>query len=238
MRWLVSLAVLAGCSAAPVDVLVFSRTLGFRHTSIPDGIAAVQAMGATGELRVQATEDPAVLADPTGFGVLLFLSTSGDVLDDTQQKAVEAWAVPGHGFMGVHSASNTEYDWPFYGQLLGAWFRTHPAIQTANLLVEDGAHPATVELPATWSHEDEWYEYLMTPRGKVHVLLRVDESTYVGGTMGDHPIAWCHTPGGVRVFYTALGHPEAAWHDPTFLAHIEGGLRWTAGLASGDCPAP
>jgi type 1 glutamine amidotransferase len=238
MRCLLLLAMLTGCQQAPVDVLVFSRALGFDHPSITNGWEAVSAMGASGELRIQFSKDPARLSDPSKFGVLFFLSTSGDVLDATQQAAVEAWVGAGKGFVGVHAAADTEYDWPFYGDLVGARFLTHPAEQPADVVVADSLHPATRELPPIWRHTDEWYEFRMQPKN-VHVLLRVDEKSYMGGATGpDHPLAWCHTPSGARSFYTALGHPPAAWRDPTFLKHIEGGLRWAAGLEPGNCEAP
>jgi type 1 glutamine amidotransferase len=233
------MALLGGCgapAAAPVvDVLVFSRALGFDHPSITNGWEAVSQMGASGELRIQLSKDPKKLLDPSRFGVLFFLSTSGDVLDAAQQAAVEAWIGDGKGFVGVHAAADTEYDWPWYGDLVGARFLTHPAEQAADVKVADTVHPSTRGLPATWRHTDEWYEFRAPPKN-VHVLLRVDEASYQGGMTGaDHPIAWCQSFKGARSFYTALGHPTAAWSDPTFLKHIEGGLRWAAGLEPGEC---
>jgi type 1 glutamine amidotransferase len=240
MRAILACLLVAGCAPPePADELVFSRTLGFRHPSIPAGIAAVRAIAADGRLRVEASEDPAVLRDPSRFRVLVFLSTSGDVLEAAEQEAVERWLTPGHGLVGVHAASDTEYNWPAYGRALlggGAWFLTHPAIQPARVTVEDPSHPATAGLPATITRTDEWYDFRVNPRGKVHVLLRVDEASYTGGTMGvDHPIAWCSDEG-ARTFYTAMGHTEESYREPELVAHLAGGLRWAAGLVDGACP--
>jgi type 1 glutamine amidotransferase len=219
-------------------VLVFSRTTGFRHDSIPAGIVAVRALGAGGGFGVDATEDAAAFtgANLARYRAVVFLNTTGDVLDDRQQQAFEAYVRGGGGYVGVHSATDTEYGWPFYGELVGAWFAGHPAVQPARIVVEDRSHPATAQLGATWSRTDEWYNFRVDPRARVHVLLRLDESSYQGGTMGaDHPIAWCHSVGAGRSFYTGGGHTDEAFGDVAFRAHLLGAIRYAAGLAGGDC---
>jgi type 1 glutamine amidotransferase len=215
-------------------VLVFSRTAGYRHASIPRGIAAVRELGSRHSLIVEATEDPKVFSDSglRPYKVVVFLSTTGDVLDDAQQAAFERWVRAGGGFVGVHSASDTEYDWPWYGQLVGAYFKRHPAIAQATVDVRDRSHPSTRCLAARWSRTDEWYDFRAPPAGDVHVLATLDESTYAGGEMGaSHPIAWYHERDGGRAWYTALGHTEESYAEPAFLDHLAGGILWAAGAA-------
>ena len=225
-------------SAASGGILVFTRTTGFRHDSIPDGVAAVRRIAEESGLPVDATEDPGAFTDGTlaSYRAVVFLLTTGDVLDDVQQAAFERWATAGGGWVGVHSASDTEYDWPFYGRLVGAYFAGHPAVQPAAIHVEDRAHPGTSGLPGTWLRTDEWYDFRANPRSSVHVLAALDETTYSGGSMGpDHPIAWCQEISGTRSFYTAGGHTRESYTEPLFLSHLAGGIRWAARLEPGFC---
>jgi uncharacterized protein len=215
-------------------VLVFSRTTGYRHRSIPAGVAAVGEIAAGLGFSVDATEDASVFTG-TGlapYAVVVFLSTSGEVMDAAGQAAFEGYVRAGGNFVGVHAASTTGYGWPFYRRLVGAWFDRHPAVQPATIRVTDHAHPATAHLGDTWAWTDEWYDFRTDPTGEVRVLLTVDESTYSGGGMGaSHPIAWCHDSLGGRAFYTALGHPSEAYAEPVFRSHLEGGIRYaTDGL--------
>jgi type 1 glutamine amidotransferase len=214
------------------EALVFSRTAVFRHTSIPQGIAALRMLGTQRGWRVTATEDPTLFTDQglAPFNVVVFLSTTGDVLNPDQQAAFERFIRRGNGFVGIHSATDTEYDWPWYGALVGAYFRAHPEIQPARIHIE-AAHPSTMGLPSTWMRTDEWYGFRDNPRSRVTVLLALDESSYMPGasTMGgDHPIAWSHEHDGGRAFYTALGHTEASYAEPLFLQHLAGGIEWAA----------
>ncbi|MFD8262868.1 ThuA domain-containing protein [Streptomyces griseoluteus] len=239
-------ALLLGCVTGPAAakptetgrVLVFSKTAGFRHDSIPDGIAAVQQLGATDGLTVDTTEDATAFTSRNlrRYEAVVFLSTTGDVLNSAQQRAFEGYIRQGGGYVGVHAAADTEYDWPFYGGLAGSWFDSHPAIQPATVVVEDHAHPSTAALPARWERTDEWYNYRSNPRERAHVLASLDESSYSGGTMnGDHPIAWCQSYQGGRAFYTGGGHTRESYADPAFRAHLLGGLRWATGAAQADC---
>jgi type 1 glutamine amidotransferase len=228
--------------------LVFSRTTGFRHTEcIEHGTAAIADMAAREGFGVDTTEDPAAFSDAAlaGYDVVIWLCTSGDVLADDQKAAFERYIGAGHGYAGIHSASDTEFDWPWYGGLVGAYFRDHPGgvnpqFQTATIDVEDRESAATSGLPARWTREEEWYSFRTNPRPDVHVLLSVDERTYdargysePGGSppMGDHPIAWYHAYGGGRAWYTAGGHTRESYADPLFLAHLEGGIEYAAGRA-------
>jgi len=253
---LVVLTLVAGaCVAGPADqgprrppapaaraarVLVLSKTAGFRHASIPAGVAAVRRLGEAHGFVVEATEDAGRISDGglAPYRAVVFLSTTGDFLDSAEQAALQRFVERGGGWVGVHAAADAEVGWPWYGGLVGAWFARHPAVQPATVHVTDRRHPATASLPASWERTDEWYDFRSNPRGSVHVLATVDESTYTGGRMGaDHPVVWCHTVGAGRSFYTALGHTTESFAEPLFLAHLLGAIRWTAGLAPGDCPS-
>jgi type 1 glutamine amidotransferase len=216
----------------PFRVLVFSRTAGYRHASIPAGIAALQVLGAFNDFAVEATEDPAAFNDTTlaRFDAVVFLSTTGDVLDDSHEAAFERYFRAGHGFVGVHSASDTEYDWPWYRTMLGTAFGSHPPIQQGTVIVVDPGQPSTRALPDPWVRTDEWYNFPEQPTG-VSVLVRVDESTYTGGTMGVvHPISWQHAFEGGRAWYTAMGHTACSFSERAFLDHLLGGIEWAAGI--------
>ncbi|MGW2045767.1 ThuA domain-containing protein [Streptomyces sp. NPDC001858] len=210
-------------------LLVYTRTTAYRHESIPDAVAAVRALG---EFAVDHTEDPAALeASLDGYAAVLFLSTSGEVLTPAGRRRLAEYVEAGGGFAGVHAAACTEYDWPYYGELLGARFARHPQYQPGKAVIEDRDHPATRSLPTVWDFTDEWYDFRANPRGQVRVLAVADESSYEGGEMGaDHPLVWCREQGQGRVFYTALGHAAEAYRDPDFLAHLRGGITWAAGV--------
>ena len=217
-----------------LSVLVFSKTNGYRHASIPDGVDMLTALGDEKGWTVAATEDSTVFRRErlAAVDVVVFLSTSGDVLGPPGQRALQAFVQNGGGFVGIHAASDTEYDWPWYGRLVGAYFKGHPPVQAATVRVEDRSHPSTRMLPAAWSRRDEWYDFRTNPRDSVRVLATLDASTYDGGTMGDdHPIAWCRRVGDGRAWYTAGGHTAASFREPLFRQHVHGGLQWAAGRA-------
>ncbi|MFF5230826.1 ThuA domain-containing protein [Dactylosporangium sp. NPDC000521] len=226
----------------PFDVLVFSKTAGFRHDAIPAGITAIKQLGAANGFTVDTTEDGAAFTDANlaKYEVVVWLSTTGDVLDATQQAAFERYIRAGGGYAGVHAASDTEYDWPWYGELVGSYFTSHPAQQQATIKVEDPAHPSTKDLPDRWSRYDEWYNFRANPRGKVHVLASLDETSYTPGTgaMGaDHPFSWCRDYDGGRSWYTGAGHTQESYSDPLFLSHLLGGIETAAGVLKSDCSA-
>lgn len=228
--------------ASSYDVLVFSRTAGFRHGSIPEGVAAVERLGAEHGFTVTATEDATAFSDAglADYEVVLWLSTTGDVLDTDQQAAFERYIQGGGGYVGVHAASDTEYDWPWYGDLVGAYFNGHPRQQTATVKVNGASNPATAGLPQRWERFDEWYNFRDYADGSVRVLARLDESTYDAGrtAMGDeHPIVWCHAFDGGRSFYTGMGHTTASYSEPEFLSHLLGGIEQVAGVAKFNCEA-
>ncbi|WP_349314369.1 ThuA domain-containing protein [Chitinophaga sp. MM2321] len=212
-------------------VLVFSRTLGYHHASIPEGIAAIQQLGAQHQLGVDTTTNSAWFTTDTlrHYAAVIFLSTSGEVLDSAQQRAFQKYIRAGGGYMGIHAASTTCYSWPWYGRLVGAYFNGHPKPQEAIVNVIDHQHATTRHLPVKWKWLDEWYNFKALPTD-VHILLKVDETTYTGGKHGaDHPIAWYHEFDGGRAFYTALGHFGTSYKEPLFLQHLWEGIVYVTG---------
>jgi len=223
-----ALCLLAACGSGAGEggqLLVYTRTAGYRHA---DSIAAGgAALAERFRGRVTITEE---LGSLDGFAGVIFLYTTGDVLDPTQQVLFEGFVRGGGGFIGIHSATDTEYDWPFYGALVGAYFEGHPDIQNATIQIEDPGHPALASVPRPWTRRDEWYNFRRNPRGSVNVLATLDERTYTGGTMAsDHPIVWSHTYEGGRSFYTALGHTQESFAETTFVDHLGRAILWAGG---------
>jgi len=218
-------------------VLVFSATAGYRHASITNGIALIQALGATNNFAVDATEDATWFSEANlvQYQAIIFLNTTSDVLtNSTQLNALQHYIEAGGGYVGVHAASDTLHNWPWYGSLVGAYFVSHPSIQQATVRVEDRTDPSTTMLPSTWVRTDEWYDFNIDPRPWVHVLANLDTSTYTGSTMGAyHPIAWSHYYDGGRAWYTAGGHTPESYSEPLFQAHLLGGIFFAAGAAAG-----
>ncbi|MFM7050672.1 MAG: ThuA domain-containing protein [Planctomycetota bacterium] len=226
-------------AAAEKDrLLVFSKTAGFRHDSIPQGIAAVRELLGD-RYEIDASEDSKVFAADNlrRYKAVVFISTTGDILDEAQQQAFEGFIRAGGGFAGIHAAADTEHTWPWYGKLIGAYFKTHPHIQESLVKVEDRTHRSTMMLPAEWRRVDEWYVYNRNPRGEVRVLASLDDSTVQGADMGgDHPIAWYHEFDGGRAWYTGGGHTKESFSEPLFRSHIEGGILWAANAPEASKP--
>jgi len=226
---------------APVTprMLVFTRTTGFRHDSIPEGVRCLRELGVAAGLEVEHTEDPAQFTEAklARFGIVAFLNTTGDVLPErAQEAAFERWMESGGRFLGVHAATDTEFSWPWYNRMVGAMFAGHPRIQPAEQVVADPSHPSAAHLPARWRRTDEWYNFRSFEPG-LHVILTLDESTYQGGRNGaHHPSAWCKGVGSGRMFYTAGGHTKSSYAEPEFRAHLAGALRWL--LEPGPSPIP
>jgi type 1 glutamine amidotransferase len=212
-------------------ILIFSKTLGYHHTSIPAAINAIQLLGDQNNMQVDTTTDAGKFNGDTlkQYKSIVFLSTSGNVLNDEQQKIFQKYIQSGGGFVGIHSATDTEYDWPWYGKLVGAYFNTHPKIQEAKVIIKDTVHISTKHLPVSWIRTDEWYNFRDINKN-IKLLLVLDESSYEGGKNGlDHPIAWYHEYDGGRAFYTAGGHGAESYIDPLFLQHILGGIKYAIG---------
>ncbi|MDM9629974.1 ThuA domain-containing protein [Robiginitalea aurantiaca] len=219
-------------SASKPEVLVYTNTNGFRHTSIEFGLATLGRLAEQEGVLMDHTEDSLQFNSKnlSKYQLVVFLSTTGDVLAAEQEKAFRSFVEGGGAFMGIHAATDTEYDWPWYGALVGAYFESHPDQQEAVLNVEDRTHPATAHMPKTWKHHDEWYNF-KNINPDLHVLIRLDEASYEGGKNGvNHPIAWYHENAGGRVFYTGMGHTEATFKNPLFIEHLRGGLRYCLGM--------
>ncbi|HSD79556.1 MAG TPA: ThuA domain-containing protein [Solirubrobacteraceae bacterium] len=237
----------AGGAAAPraaFRVLVFSKTTGYRHPSIADGVAAIRRLGRADGFGVDHTEDERRFTDRrlAAYDALVFLSTTGEPLAQAaHRRALQRYVRRGGGFLGIHAASDAFYRWPWYVGLVGASFRRHaPGTAAAAVVVEDRSAAATRGLPRVWRRVDEWYAFRANPRGRVHVLATLDERTYDphDAAMGaDHPIAWCHRYDGGRSVYTAMGHTRASYAEPRFAAQLLGAIRMAAGRAPFRCPA-
>jgi uncharacterized protein len=226
-------------AADPFRLLVFSKTTGFRHDSIPAGVAAIQNLGQQNNFVVDATEDDTQFTDANlaRYAVVVFLSATGDPVSTQPEKdAFQRYVEHGGGFVGIHAASDSGYNWPWYGKLVGAYFKQHPAQQNALIKVEDAGHPSTQGLPAQFTRFDEWYDFQSDPRGSVHVLTTVDDSSYTGSTMGaDHPTTWCQNYDGGRSWYTGLGHTIESFSEANFLHLLLGGIQTAAGVVAANC---
>ena len=215
-------------------VLVFMKTKGYHHESIPFGAAAIMKLGKENGFEVDTTADAGYFDDQhlSKYSAVVFLSTTMNVLNADQQVAFERYIEAGGGFAGIHAAADTEYDWPWYNKLVGAYFLSHPHQQNATVVVSDKTHASTKHLPDTWNRYDEWYNYKNIYSG-IKVLASLDESTYEGGVNGDnHPIAWYHEYDGGKAFYTGMGHTKESYEDPMYLKHILGGIQSV--MASGS----
>jgi PKD repeat protein/type 1 glutamine amidotransferase len=233
----------AADSGREYKVLVFTKAAGEQHASTAAGVKAVKDLGKEHRFIVNATADATEFrADRLKqFRAVVFLNTSGDVLTEAQQAAFEDYYRDGGGFVGVHSAIETEPSWTFLTELLGTRATRASAVTQATIKVADRVHVASKSLPEYWQRTDEWYDFASNVRGRSHVLATVDETTYSGGGNGfDHPIAWCKDHQGGRSFYTAGGHTAAAYGEPAFRRHLAGGIEWAAGMADpvySDCGA-
>jgi type 1 glutamine amidotransferase len=210
---------------------MLTATAGFRHDSIVTAQQVMTSLAASaGDLRVTSTEALTSLtgANLANYEVVFFALTSGELpLTTEQRSALLGFVSGGRGFIGVHSATDTLYEWPDYGRLVGAYFKEHPWTQPGTILVEDATHPATRGLPERFSLTEEFYTFQDNPRSRVQVLLRLDAASV--GAAGDYPLAWAHSFGSGRVYYNALGHFPSTWTDRRFQQQLLAAIRWTAG---------
>ena len=213
-----------------IRVLMLTATSGFRHDSIAAARQAMSALAAgSGEFSVHATEDLGVFTASalTAYDVIFFALTSGELpLTADQKAAILDFVSRGGGFLGAHSATDTLYEWPDYGRLVGAYFKEHPWTQQAGVIVEDASHPAASGLGDRFSMLEEFYTFRENPRPRVQVLLRLDAASV--GASGDFPLAWAHTFGRGRAYYNALGHFPETWNDQRFQRQLLGAIRWAA----------
>lgn len=212
-------------------ILVFSKTSGFYHESIPNGVAALQQLCRENNFDVDTTTNAGYFTEDSlkKYSAVVFFNTTGDVLNQYQEADFERYIQAGGGYVGIHAAADCEYDWRWYGRLTGGYFLDHPKVQPATLRVKDKGHSATESLPEEWKRTDEWYAFKnLNP--DINVILDIDEKTYEGGTKtGDHPMSWYHNYDGGRAFYTALGHTKESYTEPLFLQHLLGGIRYAIG---------
>lgn len=216
-------------------VLVFTKTAGWRHDSIEAGVEAVEKLGNEHSFNVTHTENSDYFTEENlaKYNAIIFLNTTLTVFEDHHREAFQNYIQNGGGFVGIHSASDTEYDWQWYGDLVGAYFTSHPNnpnVRNAVIDVLSHAHPATSHLPSEWEREDEWYNFGYI-NDQTNVLMKLDTDSYEGSEHpGNHPVAWYHEYDGGRAFYTALGHTKESFSEENFLNHILGGIRYASGI--------
>lgn len=237
----------AAGAGAPSDVrvLLFSRTLGFRHANIPLGVEAIKRLGSEHGFAVDATEESAAFTSTNlaRYRAVVLLSVTGDVLDETQQAALKAYLLGGGGLAAIHGAlfgpGACEEKWPWYGEVCCVAFKNHSSVVPAKVTIVDAANPSTSGLASPWLRTDEWYNFNASPRGCGRILVTVDESTYQGGTLGtDHPLSWCRRVGQGRFWYTAMGHTDESFREPAFLRHVLGGIEQVAGVKPAEFEVP
>jgi type 1 glutamine amidotransferase len=225
---------IAVINEATAQILVFTKTMGYRHKSIEKGVETLKNLGKENNFSITQTEDSLQFneANLKKYDLVLFLSTTMDVLGPDQEQAFKKYINNGGNYMGIHAASDTEYGWPWYGKLVGAYFTSHPNdpnVREAKMNVVNREHPSTVHLKETWVRNDEWYNY-KNINPDMNVLIYLDETSYEGGTNGDnHPIAWYQEFDGGRVFYTGGGHTNESYDEPDFQKHLVGGINYCLG---------
>ncbi|MCH8557818.1 MAG: ThuA domain-containing protein [Balneolia bacterium] len=216
------------------NLLIFSKTSGWRHDSIEAGIEAVGRLAGEHEVGATATEDADYFTPENleKYDAVVFLNTTQTVFDEQHRRAFNQFIQNGGGFAGVHSASDTEYDWPWYHGLVGAYFDNHPNdpnVRNAVIDVVNPHHASTEILPERWQRDDEWYNFQSFNEG-LNVLLKLDTDSYQGSDHpGNHPVAWYHEYDGGRAFYTALGHTKESFSEDLFLQHLWGGIEYAMG---------
>jgi type 1 glutamine amidotransferase len=222
---------LKSCKMETTKILIFNKANGFVHKSIEAGTEAIISLQETYPFTITTSNDSLVFRDSilTNYDVILFMSTSGVIFDDEGRVAFQKFIRDGGGFVGVHGASTTEYDWAWFGKMIGNHFDDHPKIQKAKLQILKNDEPSTKHLQSIWDWEDEWYNWRNEFDPNVEVLITVDEKTYEGGKHGDfHPISWRQEFEGGRSWYTAIGHEIESYNDANFMQHIAGGIIWVS----------
>ncbi|RBP51670.1 ThuA domain-containing protein [Arenicella xantha] len=228
-------------NAKQFKALLFTKTAGWHHESLLEGVTAVRELADKHHFEVEWHEDSTRINDENlaQFQVIIFLSTTGNILNDEQRASMEKFIQSGKGFVGIHSASDTEYNWDWYGKLIGRRFKIHPLVQSAEVSIVDREFYGLELFSDTFLWTDEWYDFEPETVPNLNYLLTVDERSYdthsdwgdnkTGNGMGQfHPLAWYHQFDGGRSFYTALGHLPAAYLDKRFQEHLYGGIYWAA----------
>ncbi len=224
---------------SPSQILIFTKTAGYRHQSLSSGLKMLYDLSAGQNWILTSTEDASLFNDKflSSIDVVVFLNPTGDALSDSEQASFENFMKTGKGMVGIHAAADFEYDWPFYGQILGGWFKNHPPSQEGTVIFEDHNHPAMIPFKGMKSYTtfDEWYTFKSNPRknANVNVLATLDESSIKkynndDWRMGDHPIIWWQETNGMRTFYTGFGHTHEAFQDEKIIDHIKNAINWAA----------
>jgi type 1 glutamine amidotransferase len=235
ITFIVSTIILFSCSStrkvneAKKQLLVFSKTQAYRHASITEGKQALLQLGVENKWAVDTTENASVFVAENlkKYKTVVFLNTSGNVLNEEQQVAFQNYIRSGGSFVGIHAASDTEKDWPWYNNLVGAYFKSHPKPQNARYNVLDKTFPAVSFMQDTINRFEEIYNFYNFKKELVKVVMTVDEKTYSGGSMADfHPVAWYHTYDGGKSFFTAWGHHPETFKEELFLKHITAAIQW------------
>lgn len=220
---------LNACKEYDTHILVFTKTEGFRHDCIPVAKKCLKNICGTNEWKFVSSEDAGIFNKEQlqKFDVVVFLNTTGDILNEAQQSAFEKY-IRNHGaFLGIHAAADTEHDWFWYGNLVGTYFKSHPEIQKAEIVVKDSSHVCCNHFPKDWQPIDEWYNFKSQPHSNCQIVLELNEASYTGGEMnGNHPITWWQNYDGGRAFYTGLGHTKEIYKDPIFIQHLDSALKW------------
>jgi type 1 glutamine amidotransferase len=221
--------------AQKIKLLAISKTAGFRHGAIPAAKAALTLMAQQQNWSITFTEDSLQFSNYKTlkqYDAIVFVMTTGNIFSEKEQVAVQKFVEKGGGLLTIHTGTDTEYDWPWYNAAIGAKFKNHPKQQQAKFLVKDSTHPASKMLPNEWVRFDELYNFRESIPANLHVLIELDETSYSGGTMGKHPIAWYQDVKKGRVLQSALGHTDASYKEPLFLQHLQGAIEWVSKVKS------
>lgn len=210
------------------SVLVITETKGWVHDSIESGLKLIQNIGNKNNFNVYHSDNSSVITykNLKEIKTIIFLNTTEEILTDVEQKVMESFIRSGKGFVGVHAAADTEYNWQWYGKLVGAYYRNHPEVMNGKILTIN--HKITNHLDSEWEIEDEWYNFDYV-NYDINILLHLDEDSYIGGEHPDyHPITWYHEYDGGRSFYTGLGHTKEVYEDERFIKLLEKGILYAS----------
>ena len=210
------------------SVLVITETKGWVHDSIESGLKLIQNIGNKNNFNVYHSDNSSVITykNLKEIKTIIFLNTTEEILTDVEQKVMESFIKSGKGFVGVHAAADTEYNWQWYGKLVGAYYRNHPEVMNGKILTIN--HKITNHLDSEWEIEDEWYNFDYV-NYDINILLHLDEDSYIGGEHPDyHPITWYHEYDGGRSFYTGLGHTKEVYEDERFINLLEKGILYAS----------
>ena len=210
------------------SVLVITETKGWVHDSIESGLKLIQNIGNKNNFNVYHSDNSSVITykNLKEIKTIIFLNTTEEILTDVEQKVMESFIKSGKGFVGVHAAADTEYNWQWYGKLVGAYYRNHPEVMNGKILTIN--HKITNHLDSEWEIEDEWYNFDYV-NYDINILLHLDEDSYIGGEHPDyHPITWYHEYDGGRSFYTGLGHTKEVYDDERFIKLLEKGILYAS----------